>query len=243
MLNGSYIGGRHAVFHAIKAGRRTVHELYCLEGKRAEALADVLTLGQKLSIPVSYVDRKFFDRHLSLETHQGIAALVDDLPWAELSDIISSKNNQKKNRILLIDGVEDPHNLGALLRTALCFGIQGVIWSKKRAAPLTDTAVKAAAGAVEYLSLARVANLVRALEELKQAGYWVYGSAPEATQSLWEEDFPESAALVVGAEGRGLQRLVREHCDILLSIPCQGPVESLNASVAGGIFLSAFCSR
>lgn len=238
-----YIGGRHAVYHAIKAGRRKVHKLIIQAGICEEALESLIGEASSMGISIETGTKEFFAQNVNLQTHQGVTALVDEISYISLDLMIENTQSKETSRILLLDGIEDPHNLGALLRSALSFGIHGVIWPQRRSASLTATAVKAAAGAVEYIPLARVNNLVKSIEEMKKAGFWIYGSVAEGGKILWEESFSEAAALVVGGEGRGLKRLVRQKCDVLLSIPTEGPLESLNASVAGGILMAAFSHK
>jgi 23S rRNA (guanosine2251-2'-O)-methyltransferase len=236
-----YIGGRHAVLHAIKAGRRKVHAIYLQRGVHGKNIEYLVTEAESRDISVETVSKDFFSHKVPLHTHQGVAARVDEVSFVSIEEILDLASECEKGRILLLDAIEDPQNLGAILRTALSFGINGVIWPKKRCAPLTASAVKAAAGAVEYLPLARVTNLASSLNLLKEAKFWIYGSVVDGGKSIWEEKFLQQSALVIGGEGKGLQRLIRENCDILISIPCKGPLESMNASAAAAVLMSMFC--
>ncbi len=239
----TYLAGRHAVFHAVKAGRRPVRTIYLQAGINEREVRPLLELARSQGIPVETVPKDFFARHLSVETHQGVAAAAEELPVIDLEALLAKLPSEAPQRLLLLDSVEDPHNFGALMRSALSFGFQGVIWPRRRSAPLSAVAVKAAAGAAEYLHLVRVGNLNQAMEALKARQYWIYGSVAEGGQDPQSEDFPRSAALVIGSEGRGLHRLVQERCDALLTIPCEGPLESLNASVAGALLMAAMRSQ
>lgn len=238
------IGGRHAVYHAIKAGRRSVHELIIQQGVHEQRLATLLAEARAQSIPITKLSKGSFAKQAPLATHQGVLAVVAECPLTPIEELIASEpQSERQRRLLILDGIQDPHNLGALLRTALCFGMQGALWARRRCAPLSATAVKAAAGAVEYLPLCQVTNLSQSLEQLKTAGYWIYGSVAESGVSLWEQTFPDAAALIIGEEAQGMHRLSRQQCDVLLSIPCVGPLGSLNASVAGGVLMSHFCKQ
>lgn len=235
------IGGRHAVYHALRAGRRRVFSVFLREGLRESQIAAILEESQRQGIPVKRESKAFFATRVPLETHQGVACEVEGTALVDLEDMLGPSDLDGCQRLLLLDGLQDPHNFGALLRTAICFGISGVIWGRDRAAPLSAVAMKAAAGAVEYLQLCAVTNLVSAMDRLKESSYWIYGAVQGAEQSLWDLKVPPAAALVLGGEYKGLRRLVREHCDALIRIPTVGPIESLNASVAGGIALAHFC--
>jgi 23S rRNA (guanosine2251-2'-O)-methyltransferase len=180
------------------------------------------------------VEKKRLDKLYGGPGHQGVVAEVGKLAFLELADIIDSVTGPRA-LVLVLDGVEDPMNLGALIRSAEAAGVNGMVLPRERAAPLTSTALKAAAGAAEYVPVARVTNLVRALKELKEAGFFVIGAAADADISLYDQDLNLRLALVIGGEGRGLRRLVRETCDVVVSIPLAGRIESLNASVAGAV--------
>jgi len=233
-----FIGGRHAVYHAIIAGRRQIKHIWLREGAKSDATLEIISAAGQRGIPVETAPAGFFAKKVRLEVHQGVAAEAQPLPRQDFEDWLAS--DRPPQRLLLLDGIEDPQNLGSLLRTALCFGMQGVVWSQRRSAPLSAVAVKAAAGAVEYLSLSTVPNLAQAMVLLKEAGYWIYGAAAEGEQILWDLEVPPAAALVIGGEGKGLHRLVKDRCDVLIQVPIKGPLGSLNASVAGGVLMSHF---
>jgi 23S rRNA (guanosine2251-2'-O)-methyltransferase len=237
------IGGRHAVFHALKARRRSVKEILYQEGLKVRSDDEISLLAKKQGVAIRVLDKRAFNKKSLLETHQGVLAHVADLPMLSLEELCAKKTENGESRLLMLDGIEDPHNLGALLRSAQVLGLDGAIWSRRGCAPLSAVAVKAAAGAVEYLPLCLVGNLAQSIKSLKEAAYWIYGSVISGGMPLAEQDFGSRSVLLVGGEGKGLKRIVAEACDITISIPCSGPIGSLNASVAGGIMMSYFASK
>ena len=186
-------------------------------------------------MPVRFEDRQQIDRLAGTREHQGIAALVAAKPAVELEDLLRLKTRQ--GLLVLLDGIEDPHNLGAIVRTSLAAGASGVVMPERRAAGLSDTVERASAGALAHLPVARVKNLVRAMEEMKEVGYWLVGLDERAQMSYTDVELTGSVGVVVGNEGDGLHELTRKRCDFLVSIPTTGPVRSLNVSVAAGVIL------
>jgi 23S rRNA (guanosine2251-2'-O)-methyltransferase len=195
----------------------------------------VVQLARSKSVPVRFEDRLQIDRLVGTREHQGIAALAAAKPALELEDLLAAKTPQ--GLLVLLDGIEDPHNLGAIVRTALAAGAHGVIIPERRAVGLTDTVERASAGALAHLPVARVKNLVRAMEEMKEAGYWLIGLDERAEKKYTEADFSGQVGIVLGSEGEGLHELTRKRCDFLVSIPTSGPVRALNVSVAAGVVL------
>lgn len=232
------IWGRRAVYEALRSGR-PVRRLYVARGLKAgDALARALALAREKDVPVEEMDRPRMDQLVGDSRHQGIAARVAPLPPADLDDILANaQRRQEPSLILALDSVQDPQNLGTLLRTAEAVGVHGVILPRHRAAGVTGAVVKASAGAVQWLPVAEVTNLVRALRELKGKGVWVVGLDMEGPLAYDEVDASLPLALVVGGESRGLGRLVLEQCDFVARLPMRGHVESLNAAVAGSIVL------
>ena len=234
--------GRNAVKEAIKAGRSI--DKILVQTEPDGSLREILSLAREARIIVHEVNRKKLDEIClpfghggKTANHQGIAAYTAGVEYCEVSDILAlAKERNEAPFVVVLDGVEDPHNLGAIIRSADCAGAHGVILGKHRSAPVTAAAVKASAGAAEYVPIARVTNITAALEELKQAGLWVAG-ADMAGESAYKKDLTGAFALVIGNEGEGLSRLVKEKCDFLVSIPMGGHVDSLNAGVAAGILL------
>lgn len=230
----NWLTGFHAVEEALTAGR-ALDRIVIASGRHGERLEAIVRLAKARGVPVRFEDRQQVDRLAGTRDHQGVAALAAAKPAVELEDLLREKTAQ--GLLVLLDGVEDPHNLGAIVRTSLAAGASGVVIPERRAAGLTDTVERASAGALAHLSVARVKNLVRAMEEMKEVGYWLVGLDERAEKSYTEVDYIGSVGIVFGGEGEGLHELTRKRCDFLVSIPTTGPVRSLNVSVAAGVVL------
>jgi 23S rRNA (guanosine2251-2'-O)-methyltransferase len=230
----NWLTGFHAVEEALAAGR-ALDRIVIARGRHGERVEAVVQLARSKSVPVRFEDRLQIDRLVGTREHQGIAALAAAKPALELEDLLAAKTPQ--GLLVLLDGIEDPHNLGAIVRTALAAGAHGVIIPERRAVGLTDTVERASAGALAHLPVARVKNLVRAMEEMKEAGYWLIGLDERAEKKYTEADFSGQVGIVLGSEGEGLHELTRKRCDFLVSIPTSGPVRALNVSVAAGVVL------
>jgi 23S rRNA (guanosine2251-2'-O)-methyltransferase len=230
----NWLTGFHAVEEALAAGR-ALDRIVIARGRHGERVEAVVQLARSKSVPVRFEERSQIDRLAGTREHQGIAALAAAKPALELEDLLAAKTPQ--GLLVLLDGIEDPHNLGAIVRTALAAGANGVIIPERRAVGLTDTVERASAGALAHLPVARVKNLVRAMEEMKEAGYWLIGLDERADQKYTEADFSGQVGIVLGSEGEGLHELTRKRCDFLVSIPTSGPVRALNVSVAAGVVL------
>ncbi len=235
----NYLYGRHAVLEALRAGH-SIEEILIARGVHTRgALDEVIALARQATVPVREVPRTELDR--LARHHQGIVARVHGFEYADLDELLAAAPARGEPAFLLmLDSVQDPQNLGTLLRTAEAVGVHGVILAERRAAGVTPAVVKASAGAVEHLRIARVTNLARTIEECKRANIWVVGveKAPEATD-LYRADLSMPLVLVLGSEGAGLGRLVKEKCDFLVRLPMWGRIESLNVAVAGSIALYA----
>lgn len=235
------IYGLMPVLEALRAGRRALESITIAEGSRHERLTEVLQLARQARVPIHRVPRVSLDRTEGAVNHQGVVARVAAARYRdpeELLDALAAKVQTEKPPLVLgLDGVEDPRNLGAILRTAECAGVDGVFIPERRASGLTETVAKAAAGAVEYVPVARVTNLVRLIEQLKERNIWVVGAAAEASLDYSGWDWQLPSAIFLGSEGSGLHRLVRERCDSLVRIPVLGHIESLNVSVVAGVLL------
>ena len=233
--------GVNAVLEALRAGKRQIETITILESARPDRLKSLLDLAREKSVPVHRVPRLELDRSLGDVRHQGVVARIAAARYAdadELLDVLESKVGSPDPPLVLgLDGIEDPHNLGSIVRTAECAGVHGVFIAERRAVGLTSVVAKVAAGALEYVPVARVTNLVRLIEQLKERNIWVVGAAAEAKQFYWDWDWKLPAAIFLGSEGQGLHRLVREHCDTLVRIPVTGRLESLNVSVAAAVLL------
>jgi len=225
------LAGVHAVTEALRAGRPIDRILIAKKAGPAR-LAEIIELARSASVPVRFEPREALDRLAGQTPHQGVVALAAPHRYADPEEVFPSAR-----MLVALDGVEDPHNLGAVIRTAHAAGADAVVIPERRAAGLTEAVAKAAAGALEYLPVVRTGNLNRTLERLKQLGYWIYGLDEQGDQLYDQVEWIEPAAMVLGGEGKGLHRQVREHCDFLVRIPLAGRISSLNVSVAAGVTL------
>ncbi len=229
------IYGINPVMEALRGGRRAF-ELFVAGGGHDRRLEKILALAAEKGVAVRQRERGDLARLCGTDHHQGVALRVEPFPYADLADMIARwRASGEAGLLLVLDGIQDPHNLGALIRTAACAGAHGVIIPKDRAVGVTATVEKTSAGAIETVPVARVANIAQTLDELKRDGFWIFGAAGDAPQSLYRQDLTGHVALVIGGEGEGIRPLVRKKCDVLVAIPLKGGVASLNASVAGGI--------
>ena len=232
------IYGIHAVKAFVTHYPERLIEVWVLKGRDDQRLQPLINEIQRLGISVQFLNRQTLDKKAEGEVHQGIIARVHSLPELNEHDLDRLLEQQKAPLLLVLDGVTDPHNLGACLRTADAAGVNAVIVPKDKSAQLNSTARKVACGAAENVPLIRVTNLARTLRELqKRHNVWVVGTAGETTETLYQTKLTGALALVMGAEGEGIRRLTREHCDQLISIPMMGSVSSLNVSVATGVCL------
>lgn len=233
-IESDIIAGRNAVTELLKSGREIE---YVMTAKGAGgSLKPIIAQCKERGIVVKEIPKQKLDMKLQGVNHQGVAAVAACAKYAELSEIIEKANGVQNPIILVLDEIEDPHNLGAIIRTAEAANVSGIIIPKRRSAGLNSTVAKVAAGAVEYVPVARVSNISAAVDELKSAGFWVYGADMDG-QSLYDTDISGKIALVIGSEGHGISRIVREKCDFIISIPMFGQINSLNASVAAGVIV------
>ena len=229
--------GRNAVQEALAAGR-PIDKLYIAAGETDRALARLAAMVRQAGAAVVETDRRKLDQLSATGAHQGVIAMVAAHAYATIDEILeNAKSRGEAPLIVVCDELSDPHNLGAIIRTAECAGAHGVIIPKRRSVGLTAVVGKASAGALEYLPVARVANLVSAIRELQKAGVWVFGTAADGATPLYQADLKSPAAIVIGNEGDGMSRLVAEACDFKVSIPMRGRISSLNASNAAAILL------
>lgn len=230
----NWITGFHAIEEALSAGR-PLDRIVLARGRHGERIESVVRLAKSRGVPVRFENRDQIDRLVGAREHQGVAALSSARATVELPDLLRQKTD--RDLLVFLDGIEDPHNLGAIARSALAAGAIGIVIPERRAAGLTDTAERASAGALAHLPVARVKNLVRALAEAKEAGYWMVGLDERAEQNYTDVDLKGSVGIVLGREGEGLHKLTRKNCDFVVSLPTTGPVRSLNVSVAAGVML------
>jgi 23S rRNA (guanosine2251-2'-O)-methyltransferase len=237
----AHVFGVQPVLEALRAGARPIERLTLAEGAHESRLREILEIARYADIPVRRMPRAELQRIAGGANHQGVIATIAAAhytPADELLDALAARVGTADPPLaVVLDGVEDPRNLGAVIRTAECAGAHGIFVPERRASGLTETVAKAAAGALEYVPVARAANVVRLLEELKGRGVWTVGTAAEAERSYADWDWTLPCALLLGGEGEGLRRLVRERCDVLVGIPLRGRIESLNVSVAAGVVL------
>jgi 23S rRNA (guanosine2251-2'-O)-methyltransferase len=229
------------LLEALRAGDRVPTEIVLAEGARDERLRELIELARTKSITVKRAPRTTLDRAVGNTNHQGVMARIAAARYADADDLLGAigvrVGSKKEPLVVVLDGVEDPRNLGAILRTSECAGVDGVFVPERRAAGLTDAVAKAAAGAMEHVPVSRATNLSRLIEQLKERNVWVVGTVADAAMNYTDWDWTRPSALVLGGEGAGLHRLVREHCDVLVRIPVLGRIQSLNVSVAAGIVL------
>ena len=229
--------GRNAVSEAIRSGR-TINKVFLADGDTDRALARICAMAKEAGAVVVPTDRRKLDFMSATGAHQGVIAMVAAHDYASIDDILKKAADAGEAPLIVIcDELSDPHNLGAIIRTAECAGAHGVIIPKRRSVGLTAVVGKASAGALEYLPVARVSNITAAIDTLKKAGVWIYGTAAEGSTTLYKADLKGAAAIVIGNEGQGMSRLVSDSCDFKVSIPMKGSISSLNASAAAAIML------
>ena len=232
------IYGINPVTEMLQDGAKGVQRIIVAGTRGGEDMQVLLGLAARTGVPVEHRDRAYLEKLAGTGNHQGVACLCADFEYADLDDIVANcREPFLDGLIVILDGVTDPQNLGSLLRTARCFGANGVVIPRDRASPVTPAVVKASAGAVLHLPVARVVNLANTLDHLKKEGYWIYGAEARSGTDLEKVDFGGAVALVMGSEGGGIRPLVRKKCDFFVSIPLPGNFESLNVSVAAGIIL------
>ena len=229
--------GRNALTEALASGR-AIDKVFIAEGSTDRALARLAAQAKQAGAVVVETDRRKLDQMSATGAHQGVIAMVAAHSYATLDDILNrAKERGEAPLIVICDELSDPHNLGAIIRTAECAGAHGVVIPKRRSGGLTAIVGKASAGALEYMPVARVTNITNAIKELKERGVWIFGTAAEGATPLYQADLKGAAAIVIGNEGDGMSRLVAESCDLKVSIPMKGRISSLNASAAAAILL------
>lgn len=236
-MNDDILYGRNPIIEALEANR-TMDKIFIQDGIRHSQIGYIRNLAKERGIVYQFVDKRKLDKMTDGENHQGVAAFAAAHSYAELDDILNAATAAGEPPFIVIaDGITDPHNLGSIIRTACAAGAHGVIIPKNRSVSLNSVVAKVSAGAVEHLPVARVTNIAQTLERLKKDGLWIAGTALEAEQSYTECDLTGPLGIVIGSEGEGMSRIVRERCDFLVRIPMLGAAESLNASVAAGVLL------
>lgn len=236
-MNEDIIYGRNSVIEALEVGR-AMDKIFIAEGLRHSQIGLIRNLAKKNGVVYQLVDKRKLDKITEGANHQGVAAFAAAHKYSEVSDILAAaKEKNEQPFVIIADGITDPHNLGSIIRTANAAGAHGVIIPKNRSVSLSSVVAKVSAGAVEHTPVARVTNIAQTIDMLKKEGLWIAGTALEATQYCYESDMTGALGIVMGSEGEGMSRIVREHCDFLVKIPMLGKTESLNASVAAGVLM------
>lgn len=231
--------GINPVLEVMRARRRRCHELFISSGRAKLDTDEILDEAHRQGIKIRVLSKEDIGQIANSDAHQGVAARCEPYPLATVEDVLEfASNSHEEGLLLLLDGITDPQNFGALIRTACLLGVHGVIAPKDKSCPVSGAVVKASAGATEYARIVYVTNLVRALSLLKEKKYWIIGADGGASSAIYEAKFEgDNVALVLGSEGKGMRRLVRESCDFLYKIPMVGKISSFNVSVAGAIFM------
>lgn len=231
------IEGRNAVVEALRAGR-VIDKIFIQKGETDKTLGHIASRAREAGIVVVDADKRKLDNMSQTHSHQGVIALAAIREYSTVEDILAiAQERGEPPFIVICDELSDPHNLGAVIRSCEAAGVHGVVIPKRRSAGLTSIVVKTSAGAAEHMAVARVANLTATIKTLKEAGVWVYGTAAEGSSPLWKTNLTGPLCIVIGSEGDGISRLIRENCDLLVHIPMKGKVSSLNASAAASVLI------
>lgn len=231
------IEGRNAVLEAVRAGR-PIDKVYIVKGDTDHTLSRIEAAAKNMGAVIVQAERRKLDQMSLTGSHQGIIAIAAVKEYSTVEDILSiAKSREEAPFLVICDEISDPHNLGAIIRTAECAGVHGVIIPQRRSAGLTATVYKTSAGAAEHMAVARVPNITAVIKHLKKEGLWIFGAAAEGATKLWNADLKSASAIVIGSEGNGMGRLVSENCDFKVSLPMHGKVSSLNASAAAAVLM------
>ena len=231
------VEGRNSVLELLESGK-DINKLYISDGEKHGSIHKIIALAKERKVVINKVDKYKLDKMSQTENHQGVIAIVPPYEYCDVDDILEqAKSKNEKAFILILDGIEDPHNLGSIIRTAETAGVHGIIIPKRRAAAVNSTVSKVSAGAVEHIKIARVNNINETIRFLKENDVWVCGTDMDALKYYYQESYKGPIAIVIGSEGFGMSRLVKENCDFLVKIPMKGKITSLNASVSAGIVM------
>jgi len=232
------IEGRNAVMEALKSNKVTIEQIFVLDGNMSGSINTIFAIAKEKRIVVKKVDKRKLDRISQTGVHQGVIAKVTPYRYCELEDILDYSSERGESPfIIILDEIEDPHNFGAIIRTAEVSGVHGIIIPKRRNVGITPTVYKSSAGAVEYMKICKVTNLNTIIEKLKKENIWIYGADMTGEDYCFDVDFNSSIALIIGSEGKGISKLTKQKCDKLVKIPMMGNISSLNASVAAGMLM------
>lgn len=236
-MNTQYIAGRNPVLEVLKTDKE-IEKLYVLKGELKGSIKKIMGIAKDRGIIVQEVDKNKLDALSEGNVHQGVVASISEYEYADIDDILSTALERREDPfIIILDEIEDPHNLGSIIRTAECAGVHGVIIPKRRSASVNATVYKSSAGAVEHMKISKVTNISNAIEILKDKGLWIYGADMDGEDYHFNTSLRGAIGLVIGNEGKGISRLVKEKCDVLVKIPMKGKVSSLNASNAASILI------
>ena len=231
------VEGRNAVLELLESDR-DINKIYISDGEKHGSINKIIALAKEKKIIINEVSKAKINQMAQTENNQGVIAIVPPFNYCEIEDILEvAKNKKEKPFIVILDGIEDPHNLGSIIRTAETAGVHGIIIPKRRAVAVNSTVSKVSAGAVEHIKIARVNNINETINYLKENDIWIYGTDMNTDKYYYDEDFTGNIAIVIGSEGFGMSRLVKENCDFLIKIPMEGHINSLNASVSAGIVM------
>ena len=231
------VEGRNAVLELLESDR-DINKIYISDGEKHGSINKIIALAKEKKIIINEISKAKINQIAQTENNQGVIAIVPPFNYCEIEDILEvAKNKKEKPFIIILDGIEDPHNLGSIIRTAETAGVHGIIIPKRRAVAVNSTVSKVSAGAVEHIKIARVNNINETINYLKENDIWIYGTDMNTDKYYYDEDFTGNIAIVIGSEGFGMSRLVKENCDFLVKIPMKGKITSLNASVSAGIVI------
>ena len=232
-----HIEGRNSVLELLESGK-DINKIFITKGEKHGSINKIIAIAKEKRIILVEKDKRQMDQIAQTENHQGVIAIVPPFEYCEIEDILQeAKNKQEDPFVLILDGIEDPHNLGSIIRTAETAGVHGIIIPKRRAAAVNSTVNKVSCGASEYMKIARVTNISDAISKLKENGLWICGTAIDASNYYYNQDLTGAIGIVIGNEGKGMSEKVKNNCDFLVKIPMKGKVESLNASVSTGIIV------
>ena len=231
------VEGRNAVKELLNSGK-DINKIFVAKGEKHGSIFEIIAKAKERKIVINEIERNKLDKMAQSENHQGVIAIVPPYEYSSVDEILEyAKSKNEEPFIIILDEIEDPHNLGSIIRTAECSGVHGIIIPKRRSASVNSTVLRTSVGAVEHMRIARVNNLVETIKELKENDIWIYGTDMDGKQEYTKQDYKGGVGLVIGNEGTGMSRLVKENCDILVRIPMVGKINSLNASVSAGIVM------
>lgn len=231
------VEGRNAVRELLNSGR-DINKIFIQKGERHGSILEIIAKAKERKLLIQEVDKNKFDQMAQSDNHQGVIAIVPPYDYCDVDDILDYAKSKNENPfILILDGIEDPHNMGSIIRTAECCGVHGIIIPKRRSCSVNSTVNKTSAGAVEYMKIARVTNLNDTIKYLKENDVWIYGTDMNGSKYYTDEKYNSGVGIVIGSEGYGMSDLVKKNCDFLIKIPMKGKINSLNASVSAGIVM------